>query len=447
MPAWVEHSIWWQVYPLGFAGAEPEALPNDARPQDRLPRVTEWLDYLIELGASGLALGPIFTSESHGYDTVDYFSVDPRLGTIEEFDALVAAAHERGIRVLLDGVFNHVGRGFEGFQRALAEGPGSPAAEWFHIDFPEGWPDSGGTPAYRNFEGHDQLVALNHESPAVREFVGEVMKFWLARGADGWRLDAAYAVPVDFWAAVLPRVREQFPEAYFVGEVIHGDYPVYVTEGTLDSVTQYELWKAIWSSINDGNLHELAWSLTRHNEFLDTFVPLTFVGNHDVTRIASKLDDDRHLAHALAILMAVGGTPSFYYGDEQAFTGVKEERFGGDDAIRPEFPDEPEDLAPYGWPVFELHKELIGVRRRNPWLHAARTETAHVENNRAVLVSRFDGHEIQLALSLEDEHVSLPVPGTTHVLAGAANLRDAGPGAWVDLGPHGWAILGTPTSD
>ena len=135
------------------------------------------------------------------------------------------------------------------------------------------------------------------------------MTHWLRRGADGWRLDAAYAVPDRFWAQVLPRVREEFGDAWFVGEVIHGDYSAHVREAGVDSVTQYELWKAIWSSLNDGNFHELDWALQRHNDFLDVFVPMTFIGNHDVTRIASKLENTRHLEHALVILLTIGGTP------------------------------------------------------------------------------------------------------------------------------------------
>nr|BFE76948.1 hypothetical protein GCM10020092_102490 [Actinoplanes digitatis] len=175
-----------------------------------------------------------------------------------------------------------------------------------------------------------------------------MMTHWLRRGADGWRLDAAYAVPAEFWAGVLPRVRAEFPDAYVVGEVIHGDYGDFVARSTVDSVTQYELWKAVWSALNEGNFFELAWALDRHNTFLDTFVPQTFLGNHDVTRLASRLIDARHLPHALALLLTVGGTPSVYAGDEQGFTGVKEDREHGDDAVRPPFPARPDGLAPYG---------------------------------------------------------------------------------------------------
>ena len=161
-----------------------------------------------------------------------------------------------------------------------------------------------------------------------------------------------------------------------------GDYAAYVQASGLDSVTQYELWKGIWSSLIDGNLFELAWALRRHNQWLEHFTPMTFVGNHDVTRLATRLRDRRLIGAALAVLLTVGGTPSIYYGDEQAFEGAKEERAGGDDAIRPAFPLGEAGLAPYGWDVFRLHQDLIGLRRRHPWLHRARTEIVDLANRR-----------------------------------------------------------------
>jgi cyclomaltodextrinase len=427
-PGWVRHVVWWQVYPLGFTGAFPDR--GDDTPH-RLSRLEAWLDYAIELGASGLALGPVFTSETHGYDTVDYLRIDPRLGDEADFDRLVAAAHDRGLRVLLDGVFNHVGRGHPAFQGALR---GEATRSWFR------WVPA--EPGYATFEGHDGLPALNHDEPAVADLVVDVMRHWLGRGVDGWRLDAAYAVPPGFWAEVLGRVRADFPEAYFAGEVIQGDYAAVVRESTMDSLTQYQLWKAVWSALNSANFFELAWALDRHDGFLDTFVPLTFVGNHDVTRIASKLTDERDLAAALAVLMTVGGTPSVYAGDEQAYRGEKVERAGGDDAVRPPFPATPGDLAPYGWPAYRLHQGLIGLRRRNPWLHNARIRQLHLTNEQFVYETSDGTSTLLVALNVADAVADVPVAYGIGVLWGDAELRRGGsPAATAQLAPHSGAVL------
>jgi len=439
MPGWVEHTIWWQVYPLGFVGAEHRALTGDLVVH-RLPLVHSWLDYAIELGASGLALGPVFASDTHGYDTVDHFRVDTRLGDEADLVALFDAAHARGLRVLLDGVFNHVGRGHWAFRSVLEHGPESPTADWFDLSWPDNW-QPGIEPDYGKFEGHSELVKLNHRNPAVVEHVTAAMNHWLERGADGWRLDAAYDTPPEFWSAVLPAVRAAHQHAYVVGEVIHGDYAEIVNAAGLDSVTQYELWKSIWSSLNDDNFFELDWTLRRHNGWLDTFVPLTFVGNHDVTRLASRLSDQRHVAHALVILLTIGGTPSIYEGDEQAFRGIKEDRAGGDDAIRPAFPDSPDELAGDGWTTYRLHQDLIGLRRRHDWLWRARTETISVANAQLCYRTANDGNALLVALNLSDAPASLPAPGATAVLLGAATLGTTDGRAVVTVAGHGWAIL------
>ncbi len=440
MPHWAEHVVWWQVYPLGAVGADPTgaAGTGDGAPAHRLGQLESWLDYAVELGASGLALGPVFAAETHGYDTIDHFQVDPRLGDGSDLARLFDAAHRRGLRVLLDGVFNHVGRGFPAFRRALAGGPSAPEAGWFRLTWPDRPDGPAAEPSYERFEGHPGLVALNHAEPAVQEYVAGVMCHWLERGADGWRLDAAYAVPVEFWAAVLPRVRRAHPDAWFVGEVIHGDYAGVVASSGLDSVTQYELWKAVWSALNDGNFFELAWALGRHNGYLDSFAPLTFVGNHDVTRLASRLRTERHLPHALVVLLTVGGVPSIYYGDEQAFRGVKEDRAGGDDAVRPALPTAPAALAPYGWPTYRLHQLLIGLRRRHPWLHRARVTPIRLTNTQLSYQAAAGDQRLFVALNLDDTPAEFELPATG-VLAGTAT--GAGAGA-VTVPAHGWAILG-----
>ena len=423
-PAWVEHAIWWQVYPLGFVGAFP-AEPPPTADEHRLRRVVEWFDHAIELGASGIALGPIFASRTHGYDTIDHYRIDPRLGDDGDFDHLVAEARRRGLRVLLDGVFNHVSTDFAN-------------SSWFRKRGNASGAD------YDTFEGHGELIALDHDNPEVVDYTVDVMKHWLRRGADGWRLDAAYAVPDRFWAQLLPRVRAEHPDAWFVGEVIHGDYSAQVQNAGFDSVTQYELWKAIWSSLNDGNFHELDWALVRHNEFLDEFVPMTFVGNHDVTRIASRLENTRHLEHALVILLTTGGTPSVYAGDESGYLGVKEERFGGDDAVRPEFSAPLMGIDEHGHDVFRLHQYLIGMRRRHPWLHTARTSPLQVSNRQYIYQTRCGSDALLVALNIDDTPLPVSLPelgfGEGQIIAGSG----APPQSVItrhEVEPHGWLII------
>ena len=459
-PDWVRHAIAWHVFPLGAVGAPalcPPGDPDDASSpagamaaEHRLRRLIPWLDRLIELGCNVLVLGPVFHSMSHGYDTVDHMRLDPRLGTNEDLVALIEAAHARGVRVMLDGVFNHVGIDHPAFAALPQVGPDSRQASMFRLTWPggpEAW-TPGTAPDYERFEGQDWLPELNHSCEAVADLVTEVMTHWCERGVDGWRLDAAYAVDPAFWTRVLPRVRRAHPEVYVVGEVIHGDYAAIVAASGMDSVTQYELWQAIWHSLADANFYELDWTLGRNAELLETFVPWTFVGNHDTTRIASQLPDARRLPHALALLMTLPGTPAVYYGDEDGLRAVKEDRLGGDDAIRPELPASPED-RPAG-PVRALHQALIGARRRLPWLHDAEVEALHLDNTVLSLrlrPRRPEGEgakspEAVLVLSLEESEVWLPAAGRSHVLASTHDAPPPRPERdGVVLPPLGWAVL------
>lgn len=372
---WTDHAIFWQVYPLGFTGA-PIRPGSDAERTltHRLGHLSHWLDHVVELGCNGLLLGPVFAASTHGYDTLDYYRIDPRLGDDDDFDGFIASAHARGIKVVLDGVFNHVGSDNPLFLAALAS-PDAPENALFRIDW------SSGEPRPADFEGHGHLVALNHASDAVADLVADVMLHWLRRGADGWRLDAAYAVPPEFWAKVLPRVRAEFGDTWILGEMIHGDYAGYVAASGIDSVTQYELWKATWSSLTDVNFFELDHALERHNALLDTFVPQTFVGNHDVTRIATKIGPRRSILAAV-VQFTVAGVPSVYAGDEEGFTGTKRDTLGGDDDIRPYFPLTPGELSPLGLPMRRLYLGLVALRRQHPWLVRARTETVELTNER-----------------------------------------------------------------
>ena len=309
-PDWVRHAIWWHMYPLGFRGVPRRAATRTrrtpARPHRRLagPRG--------RTGHLGIALGPIFASRTHGYDTTDHYRIDPRLGDDTDFDRLVDEAHRRGLRVLLDGVFNHVGTDFDRYRQATEHGDAQ-SAKWFR-----------GRPGhFHTFEGHGDLITLNHRNGEVVDYTVDVMSHWLSRGADGWRLDAAYAVPESFWAQVLPRVRAAHPDAWFVAEVIHGDYTAFVdgAKGRLGDpvrVVEGDLERAQRRQLPRTGLGAAA-----AQRLLARFAPLTFIGNHDVTRIASRLDRPEHLAHALVLLFTIGGVPSIYAGDEYGYRGIK----------------------------------------------------------------------------------------------------------------------------
>lgn len=380
----LDHAIWWHIYPLGATGAPIRGWRGDAgAPGHRLRRLIPWLDHVVELGCNGLLLGPIFESSTHGYDTLDHFRIDPRLGDESDFATLVAAAHDRGLAVILDGVFNHVG-----VEHPML-GAGGPVKRR-------------GDGAPQPWEGHGDLAELDHADPAAADLVAGVMEHWLERGADGWRLDVAYAVPAEFWAEVTGRVRRRFPAAVFLGEVIHGDYPHLVEAGGLDTVTQYELWKAIWSSIHDTNLWELAHALERHDAFSARALMQTFVGNHDVDRIASVVGT-AGAGVAAAVLFTLPGLPSVYYGDELGLQGTKGEGETADDPLRPALPDDPGQVPAPDRDLHRLYRELIGLRRRHPWLTRGRVEVLDRANGSLAYAVTGDGHRLDVRLTLTPE--------------------------------------------
>ncbi|MDN5771330.1 MAG: alpha-amylase family protein [Microlunatus sp.] len=431
MPEWTRYAIFWGVFPLGFTGAEDTCDDLDAPVRHRLPRLLGWLDHLVELGCNGLLLNPLFASMSHGYDTLDYFRIDPRLGDLDDFDALVAACHERGIRVVLDGVFNHVGRGYPQLAEALERGDDASAASLFKLH------TDGDRIQAEVFEGEQQLVVLDHDDETVQQLVREVMTYWLERGIDGWRLDAAYALPPQFWTSVIPAVRERFADSWFLGEMIHGDYAGYAETAGLDSITQYELWKAIWSSIETANLFELDHALGRHATLLQRIVPFTFLDNHDTSRVASQITDARHWGHAAALLLFLPGIPCLYYGDELGMTGVKEQRLGGDQAIRPPMPVSPDQVASVDEQLRDAYRRLIALRRRTPWLTDAEITTSEVGNTYLRVTARpRSGNQtppMTLVLNLSDEPGGLP--------EGSTLLEASHPDQPYHVAAHGWAIV------
>jgi cyclomaltodextrinase len=333
---WAWDAFFYHVYPLGMCGAPPR---NDfgAAPVPRLSQIRGWLGHLQDLGVNALYLGPVFESTAHGYDTADYYHVDRRLGTDETLRDLVAACHEAGIRVILDGVFNHVGRDFWAFRDVLTNGRSSAYRDWFAGLRFDAHSPHGDPFAYEGWNGHFDLVKLDVGNPAVREHLFGAVRSWIDDfGIDGLRLDAADVLDIGFQRELAARCREQRPDFWLLGEIVHGDYRRWANPQTLDSVTNYECYKGLHSSLVDRNYFEVAYALDRQfgPKGIYRDLPLyNFVDNHDQDRVVSMLARREHLYPLHCLLFTMPGVPSIYYGSEWAMEGRR--RPGDDSPVRP----------------------------------------------------------------------------------------------------------------
>ncbi|MBQ4150115.1 MAG: cyclomaltodextrinase [Clostridium sp.] len=333
---WSYETVFYQIYPMGFTGAPFE---NDGILTPRIRKVMDWIPHLQKLHVGAVYFSPVFESDTHGYNTRDYQNIDVRLGTNEDFKEVCDALHKAGIRVLLDGVFNHVGRGFFGFQDVLKNRESSPYKDWFYINFGgnDGYNDG---LWYEGWEGHYDLVKLNLRNPAVCDYLLDSVKMWIDTfGIDGLRLDVAYLVDRDFLRRLRRETAAWKEDFVLIGEMIGGDYNQIMGDDMCHSVTNYECYKGLYSSLNSMNLFELVHSLMRQ------FGPepwtlyrgrhlLNFADNHDVTRLASILTNPAHLPLAYTLLFGMPGMPILYYGSEW---GVKAHKSEGDPALRPCF--------------------------------------------------------------------------------------------------------------
>ncbi len=376
------NQIIYQIYPMGMCGAPKE---NDGHLEHRILRVLNWVPHFKKLGITAVLFNPVFESDRHGYDTRDYAKIDVRLGTNEDFRKVCDALHDAGIKVILDGVFNHVGRGFGYFQDVIEKRQNSQYASWFNINFTD--PNGPDGFWYEGWEGHNELVKLNMNNETVRRYLLERVDQWIGEfGIDGLRLDVAYMVDRNFMHELCDHVRSYDPDFFFLGEMIGGDYNALLNDNLLDSVTNYECRKGLYSSMNTHNLFEIGYSLNRqfgndpwtlyHGRHL-----LSFVDNHDVNRIASELNDAQDLDLTYALMYAMPGIPCLYYGSEW---GIKGKRTNwSDDALRPAL-EKPEwnkhtdylqklDAMRHSYSVFTdgdyvqvyLQNEQLVFRRRN----------------------------------------------------------------------------------
>lgn len=334
--AWYDEAVFYHIYPLGLTGA-PKT--NDYTEQEhRLNTLIPWISHIREIGCNALYIGPLFESVGHGYETTDYKKLDSRLGDNKDLANFVAECHKQGIRVILDGVFNHTGRDFFAFKDIQKNRENSPYKDWYcNVNFYGNNEYNDGF-SYDNWGGYNLLVKLNQRNPAVRDYICDVIRFWVSEfDIDGIRLDAADVLDFDFMKALRHLANEVKPDFWLMGEVIHGDYSRWVNEGTLHSVTNYQLHKALYSGHNDHNFFEIAHTVKRLYEMggnrPDGLKLYNFVDNHDVERIYTKLVNKAHYVPVHVLLYTLPGVPSIYYGSEFGIEGRKE-RFS-DDSLRP----------------------------------------------------------------------------------------------------------------
>lgn len=395
-----ERSVFYHIYPLGALGA-PQANDRSAQPVHRLDGLSEWIPLIDRIGADALYLGPVFESERHGYDTIDYRAVDRRLGSNEDLRRLSRRLADRGIALVLDAVFNHVGRSHP-FVRDVAErGRASPYASWI-AGYSDGGESRGGLPfAYEGWKGHFDLVKLDTGRPEVREYLIGVALGWIEEfDIAGLRLDAADCLDVDFMRILGERCRERRPGFYLLGEAVHGDsYAPLMRRGGLDSVTNYEAYKGLWSSYNDGNYHEIAWTLDRlfgENGLTTGNRLYSFADNHDVDRVASTIAERAGLYPLYALLFSMPGNPSIYYGSEFAVAGRKAP--GNDAPLRPRL--EPARISNEG------DRDLAAAiarfsrgRARSRALAAGAYRKLAVHDRGLAFLRSIDGEEVAVAVN------------------------------------------------
>lgn len=396
-------SVFYQIYPISFCGAP---YVNDGVTVKRIDKIGDWAEHLQKLGVDAIYLSPIFESDSHGYDTRDFFKIDNRLGSNQDFKAVVEKLHSYGIKVVIDAVFNHVGRGFWAFQDVLKYRHESWYKEWFNINFDgnNGYNDG---LWYKGWEGHYELVKLNLKNPSVIEHLLNAVKMWIEEfGVDGLRLDVAYMLDRDFMKTLRSFVLGLKQDFFLVGESIHGDYNQIVNDQMLMSATNYECYKGLYSAFNSYNMFEIAHSLMRQfgKEQWTLYKGkhlLNFVDNHDVTRVASILTNKKHLPLIYALLFAMPGIPCIYYGSEWGEEGEKQK--GSDENLRPYF-EKPKFNQLTNWIA-----QLCKLKKEQNVLSYGDFESVGLTNKQFALSRSFNGERIIFAINIDENAFDLKV--------------------------------------
>lgn len=418
---WAYENVFYQIYPLGFCGAPFE---NDGVLEHRILKVNDWIPHIEKLGANAIYFSPVFESDTHGYNTRDYTKIDTRLGTNEDFRSVCENLHKAGIKVVLDGVFNHVGRGFWAFQDVLEKRWDSPYKDWFHISF-DGNSNYNDGLWYEGWEGNYDLVKLNLRNEDVIQHIFSCIKGWVEEfDIDGLRLDVAYCLDHDSLRRLRSFCDGLKPDFFLVGETLHGDYNQWMNDSMLHSVTNYECYKGLYSSFNSMNMFEINHSLLRQ------FGPdnwtlykgkhlLSFVDNHDVTRVASILSNENHLPLIYALAFGMPGIPCVYYGSEWGAKARKEE---GDPALRACF-EKPEwnDLTTF-------ISKLAEAKKHSNALNYGDFRSVLLTNRQCIFERKTDSERVLVAINADDQ------PFTAHFDAGCGTAVDLITGETHDFG-------------
>lgn len=377
-PIWASEAFFYHVYPLGMCGAPLHNIyPSEIN--SRLNTLYSWLPHLKQMGVNGLYIGPLWDSSSHGYDTINYHQLDRRLGHNLDFSHFVNACHQSGIRVVVDGVFNHVGRHFFAFESLKVEGQRSPYKSWFHHLKWGKRNKRGDAFTYEGWKGHDDLVKLNLKNPEVRHFIFEVVRYWINTfGIDGIRLDAADCMDKNFLSDLKSFCKQLKPNFWLLGEVVMGDYRAW----NLDAITNYELYDSLHKSHNRYDYRHLAQTLERQFGQPGVYQSqglFNFVDNHDVNRIASLLKKPAHLYPLHLLLFTLPGTPCVYYGSEVGLEGKRLK--WSDRPLRPFLPH-PDTLKNAPHPnLFRHICQWVQLRKHYPVLVHGSYHTVHAEKH------------------------------------------------------------------
>lgn len=422
--AWYDSAVFYHIYPLGLCGCSKE---NTGIAEAHFDQLKQWAKHACDMGFTAIYIGPLFESVGHGYETTDYKKVDIRLGTNEDFRDFVDYCHGMGVKVVVDGVFNHVGRRFFAFEDLQKNREGSPYRDWFcNVNFGANNEYNDGF-SYENWGGYNLLVKLNQRNPEVMQYLFDVIRFWIDTfDIDGIRLDAADVLDFDFMKRMRYETSRMKEDFWLMGEVIHGDYSRWVNDETLHCVTNYELHKGLYSGHNDHNYFEIAHTIRRLNDICRGGRLYTFADNHDVERIYTKLNQKEHLKLVTLLVYTLYGIPSVYYGSEFGIEGNKEQ--GSDWNLRPYL-----DLSDFADaektnPVTALCARLGAMKKEYPELTYGEYKELHLTNRQFAYGRVLDGNCIVTALNCDDAPADMefgvPADGNvTDLLGCSENVR------------------------